>query len=620
MKKLAHRVWLVLVVSISLVLPSFVLALTPIKADAAVSSWQKGVNVNTTYPQDFASPNFKKSIDNLATTGANYVTLVIPYKQSNSGSTDISPTAAAPDDASLIAGINYVHGKGMKVMLMPHLDPMDGLWRAVINPGDRNTWYVNYSAMLNHLGDIGKQTGVEEIAVGSELIDMAAATENADNTQRWQTMIASLKTHYSGSLTYGANWGGSGFPDEVDHIAFWPQLDTIGISAYYDLFTQNGKSDPATLEQDWNNIWEPNIHALNTKYGKPILFTEVGYRSMDGSNNYPWDWATQANYNAQQQADDYQALFEYWNSKSYMIGVHLWYWDTNPGAGGQGDTTYTPQNKPAQGVMTTWFGGGGTLPPINPPPTGTTTPPTTPPPSSQSGTWSSNASESGNQSGQSVNVNANVSITGSATNVITDLEIYNSSNAQVFQKLFANQNFSSNQANSYQGNWTPQANGTYTVKIGEFPNDWSSMYYWNDAVLKFSIGSTGTTTPPTGTTTPPVTPPPTSTSTPPVTPPPASVALDIWWPTDGSTIGGNQPFKAMLTNTDTSTYNMFWQVDGGQLNQMANNATDYAHKESLVDLSGWTWNKTGPYKVNFVAKDNSGTLIQQKAVNINVAK
>lgn len=97
--------------------------------------------------------------------------------------------------------------------------------------------------------------------------------------------------------------------------------------------------------------------------------------------------------------------------------------------------------------------------------------------------------------------------------------------------------------------------------------------------------------------------------------------MSIWWPTDGSVLSGTQPFKARLENMTLSSYQMYWSVDGGQLNLMADNVD---HKEAQVDLTGWTWRDAGanygPFAVTFTAKNLSGTVLQQNTINIYRAK
>ncbi len=126
------------------------------------------------------------------------------------------------------------------------------------------------------------------------------------------------------------------------------------------------------------------------------------------------------------------------------------------------------------------------------------------------------------------------------------------------------------------------------------------------------------TTTPTASPLPSATPTPLPSPTPGPTPSPQANQIDIWWPTNGVNVSGTQPFKALVKNLPLGNYTMYWQVDNGQLNWMGNNYQDYPHKEASVYLGGWWWRGNGPYNINFVAKDSSGNIIAQSAVNIYV--
>lgn len=91
----------------------------------------------------------------------------------------------------------------------------------------------------------------------------------------------------------------------------------------------------------------------------------------------------------------------------------------------------------------------------------------------------------------------------------------------------------------------------------------------------------------------------------------ASSTIDVWWPTNGAHVSGVQPFKAMIPGLETSQYQMFWQVDGGQWNWMSENDTDSPHMEASVDLTNWTWHGSGPYAVNFIARQGNQIISQQ---------
>lgn len=88
----------------------------------------------------------------------------------------------------------------------------------------------------------------------------------------------------------------------------------------------------------------------------------------------------------------------------------------------------------------------------------------------------------------------------------------------------------------------------------------------------------------------------------------AANSINVWWPSEGAHMSGTQPFKAMIEGLDVANYDMYWRVDGGQWNAMSNSYTDYQHKEASVDLTGWTWHGTGPYTVDFSARQGGNEI------------
>jgi hypothetical protein len=376
---------------------------TAVSAQAAVSNWQKGVSIVPNSTTDFASSDFQQSLRNLKATGANYVALVIPYYQSNIWSTDIAPGWNTPTDPTIVSAIRFAKSIGLRVVLKMHVDPYSGDWRAYINPGDRDTWYRNYGNYLMHLARIGAADNVDMIVVGTELVGMAAYSQNGDNTRRWQELIGAVRGVYSGKLTYNANsnnnTSGGPFVDEKDYIGFWGSLDYAGLSTYYNLNSDGSVSGMQGQWDYWNNA---DLKGFAARVGKPLLFMEIGYRSVDNAHREPWNWAMGGSSNQTEQANAYEALFSYWNNYDYVVGTYLWNWEVNPNAGGANSTSYTPQNKSAQNVMTKWYTSSGGSPP--PPPT--------------SGTYSFTASGSANPSntspGTSVGLTATVRNMGAA--------------------------------------------------------------------------------------------------------------------------------------------------------------------------------------------------------------
>ena len=523
------------------------------------ASWQKGMSVRATNPEDFASISFQQSMQKLALTHINYVTLIIQTYQVDITSTEIYPGQETTSDAALISGINYIHSLGLNVMLKFHVDPQDGAWRAYINPVNRTAWFTSYGNMLNHFAKIAAQTNVEQICLGAELTDMASSQVNQTNTKYWITLIKNIRTVYFSAVIYNANDG-----SEALNIGFWSYLDNIGISAYIKL-ADTPNPTVSTLENGWANVFS-DIQLLHTKFNKNIIFSEVGFRSISGVSEHPWDWSLAGTPNQTEQANNYTALFDYWSKYSWMIGVHLWYWESNPNGGGTQDTNYTPQRKTAQSVLTHWFGNG-----------------------LQTNPNFSLTQVSFIPMSPSVNQPVTLKVTvqntgGNSSNVNADFELYNSANVQVLQKIFSGESFFTNGSKVYTFAWTPSASDSYTLKVGLFSNDWSQNFYWNNTALQFKVGS-------------------------------SLESVAVWWPTNGSSLSGIQPFKALIASQDLTSYVLYWQVDNGMLNIM-NNVTDPDHKEVLVDVSKFG---KGIHNIQFTAKDTNGKIVAQQSINITAS-
>jgi hypothetical protein len=78
-------------------------------------------------------------------------------------------------------------------------------------------------------------------------------------------------------------------------------------------------------------------------------------------------------------------------------------------------------------------------------------------------------------------------VTGTLSNGLVDVEIYNAAGAQVAQQAWPAQNFTRGQKRSYLLKWQPSTRGTYTVKVGVFHASWSPMYHWNNNALAVTV-------------------------------------------------------------------------------------------------------------------------------------
>lgn len=204
--------------------------------------------------------------------------------------------------------------------------------------------------------------------------------------------------------------------------------------------------------------------------------------------------------------------------------------------------------------------------------------------------------------GNSTTLNASVSVDSNKSNMIVDLELYDSNGNRVAQKVYENQPLTTIPKN-YSLPWTPTSEGEYTLKGGIFSSDWSSNLHWNDTASKVMVTKQ---------------PAPVIITPPPVVVTPSTSTMNIWWPGSTQAVSGVQPFKAVFDGLQLNRYNMYWQVDGGSLNTMYSVNDAAPHKESLVDLTGWSWSPNNKYVINFVAKDLTGGIIGQKSTVITI--
>ena len=324
----------------------------------------------TSFGQDaLATAGSDQSLTNMSIVGVDTVAINFWWFQdtvsSNAMGEDFSRYSSTI--SSVEHAIDTAHSLGMKVLLKPMLDVKDGTWRAYVNPSDKDQWFANYQSFLGTFADIAQAKGVDLFSIGCEMNTMEQAANNA----RWTNLIDNMRSRYDGELTYSANWGAidqniGGY----ENVPWWNQLDYIGIDAYFPISGQNNNT-LAQLTSAWQ-AQADDIQTWRASQGltKQVLLTEIGYRSLDGAARAPWgDDLGGGVVDLQEQANAYQAALTVLGNRPWFDGAFWWSWETNPYAGGTSDNGFTPQNKPAQTVLQSIY--GGTTPP--PPPAGSPT-------------------------------------------------------------------------------------------------------------------------------------------------------------------------------------------------------------------------------------------------------
>jgi hypothetical protein len=327
-----------------------------LNVSAAKPPMQKGISYATWWSGGYVKPGTDYSLELLSSTGANWISLIVTGYQANYLSTTIDRTSAhTPTDAELIHVIQQAHNLGLKVMLKPHVDLLDesnGFWRGDIGDGftteaQWSAWFASYRSFIEHYAQLAQDNGADQFCVGTELLG-TTRRRPAD----WRTIVAGVRAIFTGPITYAALKEG----EEVS-ITWWDAVDYIGVDSYYQL-TSDIDHDPTEpeLEQLWTEHVATMANLSASNGNKPILLTEVGFRSQHGCSNHPWDSEIVSPVDLEEQGYAYQATFQKLYNQPWLAGMFWWFWPPDRFESGPCNGDFPMHLKPAENVLRAWYG------------------------------------------------------------------------------------------------------------------------------------------------------------------------------------------------------------------------------------------------------------------------
>ncbi len=290
-----------------------------------LAAWRSnGYSSGTTFAQ----------IERIAGLGANHLAVLVTAYQDNESSSDCrNDPSRTPQLETVEHCVMYAKAQGLKVALKPQVMLDNGAWSGKINPDDPAAWFAAYRLFLRPLAKMAERAGVDQFIIGTEL----AGT--LKHSAEWQQTIDSVRAVFSGRLLYAASW------DEAALVPFWAKMDYVGVNFYAPV---TNRKDAGRLEMlaGWQP-WLNKLEALHQKTGKPLLLTELGYRSVDGAGMKPHEFGGHVSRDFQEQADLYWAALDATRDVSWIEGMFWWNWLAS-GDGGMSDSDFTPANKPAE--------------------------------------------------------------------------------------------------------------------------------------------------------------------------------------------------------------------------------------------------------------------------------
>jgi hypothetical protein len=197
-----------------------------------------------------------------------------------------------------------------------------GGWRGEIDPGSPEGWaayQASYRRFFLAWARDAEAFGADALSVGVECKSWSGRFGTY-----WTALIAELRGVFHGELTYSSNW------DEVEGVAFWDQLDFIGVNAFYPLASAHGASDASYAEGAARAL--DALHVLSDTLHRPALLVEIGYTTRTDAAVEPWLWPDDMSHvqvDEREQARALQAMASAAASRPWLRGFFVWRYYAN---------------------------------------------------------------------------------------------------------------------------------------------------------------------------------------------------------------------------------------------------------------------------------------------------
>lgn len=269
-------------------------------------------------------------------------------------------------------------------------------WHGNIQPRDPNRWFESFKIYLDLYLPIASILKVEEFTLGAELYSMTVGIEDQWKEfpygfpGRWLQLLRYVRSKLPQSrLMYDINFtddkisqdgfGATGgelerwryrlvdLADPVDPAqkqiwndlkSFWSELDAIGIDVYRSLASRNETiptqyADLLNLLKERTDSFATQIDniasqvSLTLGVDKPLIFKELGFRSVEKGFIDPFAYAGSGQVNIQHQAAAIEAYFaSFWVVNfNWFSGFNFWEISLDPSREGQLDVGFSPIGK-----------------------------------------------------------------------------------------------------------------------------------------------------------------------------------------------------------------------------------------------------------------------------------
>lgn len=337
--------------------PTTATAAIPVQTALVTPLFDRGIRGITIGPiesslqvnRGYGSAPFQNTLQLIQRMGGNWISLT-PFGRI----WDLEPTGvdqsfeapATQTAAAVRRAVAQAHARGLKAIIVPHLWAETGGWRGEIDPksdADWRRWAQGYRRFVLSWAAVAAASQADMLAMGVELRSWVTTTHAASFSE----LIRDVRRIYAGPLTYAANW------DDVHDTVIWGELDVIALNAFFPLAEKKGASFAALLAE--SERLSVGIRELSQRWGKPVVFNEIGYTTRPDPALRPWEWPdSMKNVTVDQraQADAYRALLAPFLDEPWFMGFFVWRWYADPyDMSQEGEWGFSPFGKQAELVL-----------------------------------------------------------------------------------------------------------------------------------------------------------------------------------------------------------------------------------------------------------------------------
>ncbi len=232
-------------------------------------------------------------------------------------------------DAGIAQYSRMAQDSGIKVMLRPHIwigDPWSDIyqqkvWLSSVDFQSEEEWKTfedSYRIFALHYAQLAQDNNIQWYSIGAE---MTRTTQLRPDY--WKRLIKEVRDIYDGKLVYSAeHW------EELETISFWSELDAIGIQAYFPLTEEENPNLEELVE-----AWQPHIEKIrdiSLRENKPVIYTEIGYKSTADAAIAPWEWESSAEVDEELQERCYEAAIRAAVQAGVVDGIYWWKYHVEP--------------------------------------------------------------------------------------------------------------------------------------------------------------------------------------------------------------------------------------------------------------------------------------------------